>query len=98
MYTPSPHHEHEERERIEESRRERDERRERFAAATEPYLPTRKPIPELDRLQIDKSLIIWHLGVMSAWESEKGKEVKAALRSILAEVEKQISQEKFNGK
>ena len=33
MYTPSPHHEHEERERVEESRRAREERQ-RYGATT----------------------------------------------------------------
>lgn len=73
---------------------EREERRERFEPPGEYQPPTRQPILELSRLQIDRAHIVWYLGLMTAWESEKGKEVKAALRGILVEVEKQIKQEK----
>ena len=96
MYTPSPHHEHEERERVEERRRAREERRERVTPPTdwdawakwhadncrraEEILATLDP-------HHDHAHLVTLLGVHGHWEGPVADAAKAFLRQLLADVE-----------
>ena len=94
-YTPSPHHEHEERERVEESRLAAEKRRERFTDAmtthwTEWWNSVCKRRAEVADT-IDPHHDDWHLttllGVHAHWQGPVADAAKAFLRQLLEDVE-----------
>ena len=99
-YTPSPHHEHEERERVEESRRAMEERRERVTPPTDwaawdawrqdksnrydAVLRTLDPNRDTSHLT---SILGVHFGPHAHWQGTVADAAKAFLRQLLADVE-----------
>ena len=94
-YTPSPHHEAEERERVEESRREREERRERGGTTDWPAWRKWWVDRSIRRDEIlatldphhDKGHLVTLLGVHDHWQGPVADAAKAFLRQLLADVE-----------
>ena len=94
MYTPSPHHEHEERERVEGERRAREERRERVT-------PTSGTLGEVEMERSRRWIDMYYtidphhdhghlttlLGVHGHWHGPVADAAKAFLRQLLADVE-----------